>query len=95
MRKQQADYNRIKEWLIPILEGKGMTIEQLASAVGVTRSVIYYYIHDKSRPSEKVMISMCRVLGVPAEEGLRQYTPKKVGRPAGIGSGARPLIVRR
>jgi transcriptional regulator with XRE-family HTH domain len=80
-----TDYNRIKEWLLPILDSKGISVENFARAVGISRATVYFYMNDRHRPDEQVMAQMCRVLGVPFEEGLRQYTPKKWGRPSGSG----------
>jgi transcriptional regulator with XRE-family HTH domain len=78
-----TDYNRIKLWLLPILDSKGMSVESFARLVGISRATVYFYLSDKHRPDEQVMAQICRVLGVPFEEGLRQYTPKKWGRPRG------------
>lgn len=78
------DYSNLGTWLPPLIEKLDMSYEQFARAVGVTRSMIYYYIKDRYRPDEQTMIRMCQVLGVPAEEGFAQYTPRKVGRPKGL-----------
>jgi transcriptional regulator with XRE-family HTH domain len=78
-----VDYNHIKSWLLPKLDEKQMSVEQFANEIGVTRAMVYFYMNDKNRPSEQVMIKMCQVLEVPPEEGMRQYTPRKPGRPKG------------
>jgi len=78
-----ADYNRIKQWLLPILDSKGISVESFARSVGISRATVYFYMNDRHRPDEQIMAQMCHVLGVSVEEGLRQYTPKKWGRPCG------------
>ncbi len=79
------DFNRIKIWLTPKLDAKGLSVEQFASACRLCRATVYNYLVDRNRPTEETMARMCRVLSVPLEEGLSQYTPKKRGRPAGLG----------
>lgn len=81
------DYNRIKQWLIPKLEVKQITIEEFANAAGLSRASIYFYLSDRHRPDEQAMAKMCHVLGADLEEGLRQYTPRFRGRPYGSKSG--------
>lgn len=80
-----ADFNNIGPWLKPQLLARNLSIEEFANACGLSRASIYFYTVDRARPREQAMIKMCQVLGVPAEEGLRQYTPRKAGRP-----GAKP-----
>ena len=75
------DFNYIKEWLMPKLDAKGISVEALANAVGVTRGAIYFYLDDTCRPETQTMARICQFLGVPLEEGLKQFTPKKRGRP--------------
>jgi transcriptional regulator with XRE-family HTH domain len=76
-----VDYNHLKEYLLPKLEELGMSVEQFARAIGKTRTAVYYYLHDKNRPVEEVAAAMAHVLNVPVEEVLRQYTPRRQGRP--------------
>jgi transcriptional regulator with XRE-family HTH domain len=78
------NFNNLGTWLPPLIEKTGMSYEQFARAVGRTRVMIYNYIKDINRPDEQTMIRMCQVLGVPVEEGMGQYTPRKVGRPLGL-----------
>ena len=75
--------NTIREWLVPQLQSMGLTPEQFANMVGISRASLYFYFTDRSRPDTGTMAVMCEVLGVPLEEGLRQYIPKQVGRPSG------------
>jgi transcriptional regulator with XRE-family HTH domain len=74
------DFNRIREWLVPKLSSLGWSVEKFSRRVGVSRASIYFYLVDKKRPTEEVMGRMCKILGVPIEEGLAQYTPKRMGR---------------
>ena len=74
--------NAIREWLLPILAERGMTIAQFAGEVGLSRAAIYLYLSDRCRPTAYHMAKMCRVLGVPIREGLAQYVPRPLGRPA-------------
>ena len=77
------DFNNIKDWIVPLLEQKGLSLENFAREVGVSRASIYFYMTDKTRPTSVTMKKMCDVLEVPFEEGLAQYTPRPVGRPKG------------
>lgn len=88
------DYNRIKQWLLPKLDTKGVSVEQFSREVGISRAELYFYFADKHRPSEQVMARICHALNVPFEEGLRQYTPRRNGRPRGSGGGLRSVQVR-
>lgn len=87
----KSDYNHIREWLLPQLAEKGLSIEQFARACGLSRVIVYFYMDDKYRPDSQIMAAMCDVLEVPLEEGLRQYTPRKRGRPEGYRPGAAAL----
>ncbi len=75
--------NNIKEWLLPLLDQKGMSVEQLARQVDLTRAAVYLYFQDKSRPTDDRMRMICDVLGVSHDEGLRQFTPRLPGRKKG------------
>lgn len=77
-----GDFNHIKEWLLPLLADRQQSIELFARECGLSRAAIYFYINDKNRPESSTMKVMCDVLGVPFEQGLAQYTPRAVGRPA-------------
>jgi len=73
--------NQIREWLVPKLAAREMSIAQLASAIGVSRAAVYLYLNDQSRPTGYHMARICQVLGVPIEEGLSTYVPRRPGRP--------------
>jgi len=79
----ERDFNKISEWLLPILESRGLSVEQLANSTGVTRASIYHWLTDRNRPRTQAMARICRFLNVPFEEGLAQFTPRKYGRPKG------------
>lgn len=92
--------NNIKQWLRPLLDRRGMSVEDLAKNIGVWRATIYFWFEDKTRPDAQTMARVCRVLNVPLEQGLSQYTPKPLGRPKGqaagvSGSGVQAIRGRR
>lgn len=89
-----TDFNNIKQWLIPQLDKLSMSVEQFANTAGLSRAAIYHYFEDRHRPDEQSMARICHVLGVPLEQGLRQYTQRKRGKPRGMSSSTRPLSVR-
>jgi transcriptional regulator with XRE-family HTH domain len=78
-----GDFNHIKDWLLPIVDEKGLSLEQVARAAGLSKASIYHYINDKRRPSTDAMRKICDVLGVPHEDGLKTFSPKANGRPKG------------
>jgi transcriptional regulator with XRE-family HTH domain len=80
----ERDFNNLKDWLPGKIRATGLSFEQFARAVGITRTMIYNYIDDKNRPETQTMVKICQLLQVPLEEGLSQYTPRKVGRPPGL-----------
>ena len=80
----ETNYNHLDKWLTELLDHRQLSVEQLAEAVGLSRSSVYFYLQDKTRPDEDTMVRICNFLGVPLEEGLRQYTPRKRGRPRGV-----------
>jgi ribosome-binding protein aMBF1 (putative translation factor) len=79
------DFNNLPVWLPKKLDESGLSPEQFANRVNVSRTMIYEYISDDARPSEQTASRMSRILGVKFEELLSQYTPKKNGRPRGGG----------
>lgn len=77
----ERDFNHIRKWLEPKLEKMQISVEEFANAVGISRASIYNYFVDRYRPDTSSIVKMCRVLNCPVEEGMRQFTPKKRGRP--------------
>jgi transcriptional regulator with XRE-family HTH domain len=75
------DYNNLGNWLPPLLKKAGLTTEQLSQKIGTSRTTVYNWLTDECRPTEETMARTCRLLGVPLEEGLRQYMPRKRGNP--------------
>lgn len=73
--------NNLREWIQPQLEELQMSVEELANKCGISRAILYAYFSDRHRPSGEIMVRICNALGRPLEEGLQQYTPKRVGRP--------------
>lgn len=74
--------NNLRDWITPQLQELQMSVEELANSAGVSRAILYAYFSDRHRPSEEIMLRICRVLGRPLEDGLQQYTPKRAGRPS-------------
>jgi transcriptional regulator with XRE-family HTH domain len=79
-KSMEANFNRIKEWLDPKLKRMGISPEEFARRCGLSKASIYFYRVDATRPDVGSMTKMCEVLGVPLDEGLAQYTPKRSGR---------------
>jgi predicted DNA-binding transcriptional regulator AlpA len=52
-------FNKIREWLLPQLDKKGISIEQFARAAGISRAAIYFYMDDTHRPSTQMMARRC------------------------------------
>lgn len=77
------DFNKIKGYLTPLVDAKGMSFEQLARAAQLSKASIYHYLNDTRRPSEESMRRICDVLDRPHDEGLATFTAKKVGRTKG------------
>lgn len=78
-----ADFNHLREWLQPKLDARHISPEQLAHAAGITRAAVYFIMADTNRPTTQTMAKVCAALGEPLEDALKQYTPRKIGRPAG------------
>lgn len=74
--------NNLKEWLLPLIKDRGLTVKEFSEETGVSRAALYNYFEDRNRPDLHTMEKICRYLEIPLAEGLAQYTPKKEGRPA-------------
>lgn len=94
MEKNHEGYNKIREWLVPLLRERRVSVEWLARRTGVSRTIIYNYLRDVNRPTSRTMLGITRALGVPFEEGLKQYTENKLGAPRGSRTTRRELVVR-
>jgi DNA-binding phage protein len=76
------DFNHLPTWLRAAIARANIEgIEALARRSNISRTALYRYLNDDDRPSEETMARICRALGVDLAEGLRQYTPKRNGRP--------------
>ena len=75
-----TDFNNLPEWLRLKIGSTGLSRERFAKRAGLSRPSIYFYLSGRRRPTTQTMTEICRVLGVPLEEGLRQYVNKPTGR---------------
>ena len=89
--------NQIKEWLLPQLKKRNLSIKKFALKCGISRATIYTYMRDRNRPEEETMALICKALSetpywqdgkevidkVTLADGLAQYEPRKAGRPRG------------
>jgi transcriptional regulator with XRE-family HTH domain len=84
---KHRDFSKLRTWLpsqIAAYNQRGedvLTLEKLAHRIGKSRTALYRYLYDDDRPTTQTMNLLCQALGVSLTEGLRQYTPKKLGRP--------------
>jgi transcriptional regulator with XRE-family HTH domain len=63
------------------LKTKGISVEQFARQIGVTRTIVYFYINDQARPTLDTLIKICDVVGISLAEGVKICTPRTRGRP--------------
>jgi transcriptional regulator with XRE-family HTH domain len=82
----ETNFSNLPSWLPRHLKRTGLTPEKLGHRAKISRTTVYRYMYDENRPTAQTMLRICRVLGVPFEEGMGQYTPKKNGRPYGSDS---------
>lgn len=80
------DYSRLDKWLPEVIYKTGMSVEHFSYKAGISKQSLYFYMADKYRPSTQIMARICRTAGVPLEEGLQQYTPRRNGRPPRLSS---------
>lgn len=83
---EYQDYNNLPFWLPKKIAAIGLSNEQFAQKIGVSRTMVYEYLLDDARPGEQTALRMSRVLGVKFEELLSQYVPKVNGRHRKYGS---------
>ena len=79
--KETKDFNTLPVWLRSRIALVGLSPEEFARMVGVSRVSVYNYLSGHSRPNSQTMVSICHVLEVPLEEGFAQYSPPAIGRP--------------
>ncbi len=63
-----------------VLKTSGLSVEKFARAVGVTRTSLYFYVRDRSRPTAATLHKICEQAGITFEEGLTYCTPRTTGR---------------
>jgi transcriptional regulator with XRE-family HTH domain len=64
-----------------LLARRKITIEQLAEASKISRTVIYMYVAGTSRPTAPTFRRICDALNVRYYDSLKFCTPAKMGRP--------------
>lgn len=89
------EFNKLPKWLSKKLAEKEITVEHFAWKAKISRVSIYYYLSGHSKPSTQTMVRICQELGVPLEEGFRQFSPSTIGRPKGSGGTTREVTVRQ
>lgn len=62
------------------LKNSGLSVEQFAREIGVTRTSVYFYLNDRSRPTLGTLVKICAVVGMHLAEGLTYCTPRTSGR---------------
>lgn len=59
---KQEDFNNLKQWLLPKLEARRMSVEDLAVESGVSRRSIYGWMDDTARPTTQKMAKIVHTL---------------------------------
>jgi transcriptional regulator with XRE-family HTH domain len=84
--------NRLKEILmgdpeaeteagrVGFLKTNGLSVEKFSREVGITRTAVYFYLNNRSRPTRDTLVKICKTLGIPMSEGVRICTPRESGR---------------
>jgi transcriptional regulator with XRE-family HTH domain len=57
-----------------------MSVEKFAREIGVTRTSVYFYLNNRSRPTRDTLVKICKILGIPMSEGVKICTPRESGR---------------
>ena len=83
--------NRLKELLqgnpeadnerdrIGFLKAQELSVERFARLIGVTRTSVYFYLNDRSRPTLDTLVKICEVVGISLAEGKTYITPRPNG----------------
>jgi|GEM_PF-3476056 len=58
------------------LKMNGLSVEQFARKSGVTRTSIYFYMNDRSRPTLDTLVRMSEAMQIPLSE-LKQHCPTR------------------
>lgn len=103
------DFNNIKQWLLPKLDARRLSVEQFANLSGLSKATIYFYMSDRIRPDLESMGAMCKTLSntlcmdakgneymeeVSINDGMSQFSPRKRGRPVGSKGGTKEVTAR-
>jgi transcriptional regulator with XRE-family HTH domain len=67
------------QWLTRQMDRRGVTVKQVAEALGVTDKTVYYWRGDKTAISEERVPQLAKVLGVSelaARSGLGFWVPE-------------------
>jgi len=78
-----------------MLDRLGMSVEQFASACGLTRTSVYFYLSGKCLPNSQTIHRMAAVLGMASEELFAIVPTREPGKPSEKGefpSGVKPRI---
>lgn len=52
------------EFLRLVIQAVGTPIDDLAKDLGVSRRMLYFYMSDKHKPSQKTVYRLCEILGL-------------------------------
>jgi predicted DNA-binding transcriptional regulator AlpA len=86
--------NNIKQWLLPKLKRRNLSVEEFSKRCGLSRATLYSYMTDRYRPQEDTMGVICKTLSnisywedgveliekATIAEGLAQYIERRNGR---------------
>jgi DNA-binding XRE family transcriptional regulator len=84
--------NRLKELLLGdptaedqgqrdgFLKTSGLSVEQFAQRIGVTRTAVYFYLKDRSRPTVETLQKICELVGISLSKGSEYCEPRTTGR---------------
>jgi DNA-binding phage protein len=61
------------------LKSEGLSVEQFARKLGVSRTMVYFYLEDHSRPTAAALHKICEEVGITYEKGLTYCTPRTSG----------------
>ncbi len=62
---EKAKQGRLAELLYPAMVKRNMSVQALASAVGVQRQTCYAWLHEYQRPGLEMLRRLSRVLNIP------------------------------
>lgn len=102
MNTTKGGVNKLREWLIGtesapgLLVQKGMSVEQFAIELNLSRAQVYYYFKDVNRPRLETLGRMCRVLHVSMAEARKWIEPQEEGyHYPRVGDNKRPVTRKK